>query len=223
MGSGTLVAVVSGVAAGLGGAWIGLAFLGRASAPSAKSVTAEHVTAATKVSDPLVTRLSADDAKAAGSECAAPKAEGAGSAQDDQRVARGVPLTRPTEADRTRDTAALREAQQNRIVAHQQEPRDLSWARDTETTLNAGFRDATQVTSSTLENLECRSVSCLARFSWPDEATARTKMWDLVTRIGPTAPGASRFFNLEVGDGKGPTKATMILDFTDAENDSDTN
>lgn len=216
MGSGTWVAVVSGAVAGFGGACLGLLLMGRVPTPANKPLAAEPLVNKTKPND-VMSQLPVRSAAPASVACAASTAESGGNGRPMAREA----LAPPTEADRVRDAQALREAQQNRIIAHEQEPRDPRWAGDTETKLNASFSVLTQMTASSLEKLECRSVSCLASFSWPNEETARRKMYELVTRIGPDAPSASRFMNLEASDGKGPVRATMILDFTegtDAEN-----
>jgi hypothetical protein len=212
-GSGTWVAVVSGVGAGLGGAWLGLFIMGTSSAGAAKlPASATQPAAATTMNAAALRGGVQGSPTPADTECAASTANVAVGAQQGAGQAAG----RPTEEDVARDKKALREEAQNRVMAHQQEPRDASWAREKEGVLTPNLREMSQWTSATLESVECRSVSCLASFSWPNEDIAKAHLYELISRAAPNAVGASRFINLEAGDGNGPAKATMILDWTQA-------
>jgi hypothetical protein len=210
--SGTWVAVVSGIGAGLGGAWLGLFIMGTSSVSAAKAPASATQPATATTMNAAALRGVQGSPASADTECQASTANGAVAAQPGP----GQAATRPTEEDIARDKKVLHEEAQNRVMAHQQEPRDASWAREKEGMLNPNLREMSQWTSATLESVECRSVSCLASFSWPNEDIAKAHLYELISRAAPNAVGASRFINLEAGDGNGPAKATMILDWTRA-------
>lgn len=211
---GTAVSVAAGTIAGLGGAWLGLLLMGRPPVVSKEVSSTERVTASARTHNATSTR---EEREVAQTQCAAASSAPAAVPGEAAQRVTGAPLARPTEEDISRRTEAEWDAHRGRVIAHEQEPRDPRWAREKEASLTTGFRELSQATSSTLQSLDCRSVSCVASFTWPDEGTARQQLYQLVSSIAPSAMGAVRYVNLEPGDGKGPAKASMILDWTEAD------
>lgn len=207
---GTWLAVASGTVAGLGSAWLGLWLFRQPPVPAPAVAPIERPSMAA-LDRSAVNSLPLRSTEA---QCAPSGAADARTA-DDKRAEEEA-ARRPTEEDVARDSERAREFHRARLVAHQQEPRDTRWAGEHESALGEGLKGLTVKALATVENVECRSVSCVATLSWPDEGTARSKMWDVVSGIGATSPGSSSSMTLEAGDGRGPTKASLILDWTGA-------
>lgn len=100
-----------------------------------------------------------------------------------------------------------------RVTAHMQEPRDPSWATQTERSVRSRLATPLAAKNSSLSSVDCRSVSCVAQVSWPDGDKAKTEMLALITEIGEAAPGAARFMTI---DGNRNNAATVVLDWTES-------
>jgi hypothetical protein len=147
-------------------------------------------------------------AQAPAAECATPTAS--------SKVAS---TTRPESTEReTRDPEAARrriqEDQAMRLAAHRQEPRDVNWARDTESSIRSEFKRMNDL-SVEYSGLECSSVSCVAKLAWPGAAAGNAAKE--MERIAQMRLPCAKFVSLDDSDGSGRGAAgTFITDCTEA-------
>lgn len=100
--------------------------------------------------------------------------------------------------------------QRNRLVAHQQEPREEAWANERERGVQARF-GGDGLGTAKLQGIECRSVSCVAQLKWPDGEKAEREMMEVITELGIAAPGSIRHLTLDKEHG---SDATVVFDWT---------
>jgi hypothetical protein len=206
---GTKLAVAAGLASGIVGAWGGLWLFHGALAP--KQAVAAPPTSSGSTSIPTGGQF--DEA----SQCRMRAAMAAAATTDSSGSPRPTeaPLDLPKEEQMKVDAEAIQELHRNRLVAHNQEPRDARWASAKEASLSDGFTALVTATSSKLQKVDCRSVSCVATFIWPNEAKAREEMYTVVSRTASFAGDAVKYFTLEGTDSSGHSTASMVIDWTE--------
>jgi hypothetical protein len=114
--------------------------------------------------------------------------------------------------ERRQELAELeRQEHANLLVAHQQEPRDQAWARDTEVSFGSAFQAVASKFSFTFGRVDCRTESCVAKLTWPSFNVAQQDMHDLVPLLGDQIL-CGRRLTLPPPGPNGQVVAEMIID-----------
>jgi len=197
----TVVPAISGALAGL----LGAGFLVRSGTSSHTRENAETATAAEKVVKASLPPIATPPSWVAPPQpIPAPVAES---------PARHQPQDEKREEARQRDFNEFHA----RLAMHEQEPVDRAWSAKMESTVSSGL-DRTKHNgrfSAEVTNISCRSVSCVAEFSWPSVVQASKEYDSLVTLSGEGIP-CSRTMTLEDDlTGGGQYSAKMYMDCTD--------
>lgn len=66
--------------------------------------------------------------------------------------------------------------QSKRLTAHDQEPRDATWAKQMESTLLGAFEELSHTSNFHYSHVDCRYVSCSAKVTWSNGDDARTDL-----------------------------------------------
>ena len=122
--------------------------------------------------------------------------------------AQATPLVhRPTPEEAAQQKGAAQAAQAVRIEQHRAEPRDDRWASAIETKIDAVVRAHPETGAGRYEGTDCRSQSCLVKFSWASLAEARG---DLRTTMARTMSGSSCAASMVLPADDGTNERTIV-------------
>jgi hypothetical protein len=109
--------------------------------------------------------------------------------------------------------ALERARQQERILAHEQEPIRTEWAIPMQNSIRSGFEGNLQrgMTHAKLQSVTCRYESCLARLAWDDAPPTQDETYLTVVSTD-FAGNCSRHLTLEEPRGGGAHEATLVFD-----------
>jgi hypothetical protein len=101
---------------------------------------------------------------------------------------------------------------QRRIDSHWQEPLDSAWSASTETTISDELTAFADKSGFTLENVRCRSKSCLAELKWANYSEARSHWADVIQHRYEKSNCAREVFIPETAEPDRPYSATVVFE-----------
>jgi hypothetical protein len=98
------------------------------------------------------------------------------------------------------------------LARHRSETRDPAWASNHERQVRAALGELSETMkhSFSLQSVDCRTASCVARLTWPSETAARLDAASFMG--GSAAVRCARTMTLAPADGPGPYTASLYLD-----------
>lgn len=195
---------IAGLAAAVGAAW----FTARPEPPAIGApamVKSAEVPRPTPAAAPQVLVVAPDSSTVSALVTSAPPGAGG--------VATAVATPASLEEQRKAQFAVETERMRDRVKSHDGTRREPDWAVRTESAVQAQFQKVRSAIAVDLDNVECRSVSCVAHFRWSDWGTSEQKLSAIAVELGQVAPKAIRHVTLNTMEGG---EATAVLDWTDS-------
>lgn len=151
---------------------------------------------------------------AAGREAAFARALRVLSEPPDPLRQQSVPTAVPHETsdERAQRIAREAEAQVVRLERHRLETRDLSWAPAMEEVLDNAVRQFSGSVRGNYEGSDCRSESCVARFSWSSREEARSELRATMERVGPVPCATAFVLPPDDTNSGAPYEASIYMD-----------
>jgi hypothetical protein len=122
----------------------------------------------------------------------------------------------PPEAERQAKAERNFEEHRRLVARHDAEPRDGSWAAKQERAVGTtlGALSETMKRSFSLESVDCRNSTCVARLAWPNEIAARSDLQSLLG--GSAAVGCAREVSFPPAERAGEYEASLYFDCAEA-------
>lgn len=189
----TALTIVAGALAGCLCSWIFLEVQAKAHVAEVPAKAAESSSVAASAPILRVVNLGADAEAAVSGEKKPPDSSQRSSAQDP-----GSPAE---------SSAVMHREQEQRIAAHDQEPRNATWATNKEKAISEGMQELSKAHGITaqVDKIDCRYESCLTNLSWQEREVAKDDIHKLVVVSAPFTTGCSQSISLDRNAGNTAT------------------